>query len=148
MKNKDKFRIYLDIAIFIGLACICCIEMLISIIFKHPTMKYALVFIYVYLLNLLFYKICTEIADTKFFIAPIGDLVMSTLCTLCLVSTLMHVIYLVYFSMKELYGLGLIELLTNHITYATIVGSGFVLYMAIDNMNNFNKLYMKNLKKH
>lgn len=148
MKNKDKFRIYLDLAIFIILAIVCCLEMLISIVSKHPTMEYALVFICVYLLNLLFYKICTEITGTKFFTVPIADLIMSALCTLCLISTLMHVIYLVYFSMKVLHGLSLIELLTNHITYATLVGSWFVLYIAIDNMSIFNNLYMTNIKKH
>lgn len=144
MKNKDKFRIYLDIAIFLLFGVICCMEMLISIINNQPGMEYVLVFIYVYLLNLLFNKICNEIVHTKFFITgTVADLTMSFLCAICGISTLMHVAYLLYFCMLALNDLSIAEILTNHVTYATIVGSIFIIYMAVDNINNFNKLYMK-----
>lgn len=140
--NKSKFRVYIDITIFIVLSMLCCIDMLISIITNNPMVKHSLVFIYVYLLNLLFYRMCIEIKETKFINTVSFDLLMSALCILCLISTLMHVVYLVYFAIRELNGLGLIAILSNHVTYATIVGSWFVMYLAFDNMNTFNNLYI------
>ena len=63
--NRSKFRVYLDIFIFIILAFICCADMLASIIMNTPMIAHARLFIYVYLLNLVFYRLCIEIRDTK-----------------------------------------------------------------------------------
>lgn len=140
--NRSKFRVYLDMVIFIILAFICCADMLVSIIMNNPMIAHARLFIYVYLLNLVFYRLCIEIRDTKLVKIAISDLVLVGLCTLCLISTLMHVIYLVHFAMKELRVLELADILKNHVTYATIVGSWFILHLAADNMATFNNLYI------
>jgi len=140
--NRCKFRVYLDIGIFIILAFICCADMLVSIIMNTPMIAHARVFIYVYLLNMVFYRLCIEIRDTKLVKIAISDLVLVGLCTLCLISTLMHVIYLVHFAMKELRYLEVADILKNHVTYATIVGCWFILYLANDNMTTFNNLYI------
>lgn len=140
--NRSRFRVYLDITIFIILAFICCADMLVSIIMNNPMIAHARLFIYVYLLNLLFYRLCIEIKDTKLVKIAISDLMLSALCTLCLISTIMHVIYLVHFAMKDLRVLELADILTNHVTYATVVGSWFILYLAADNMATFNNLYI------
>lgn len=144
--NRSKFRAYLDIIIFIILAITCCMFMLISIVFNDAMIRPALVFIYVYILNLLFYRICIEVKQTKFIHIVAFDLLASSLCILCLISTLMHVIYLIYFALQALYKLTFIEIISNHIIYATVVGSLFILHLASDNMTTFNNLYIKNIK--
>ena len=141
--NRSKFRIYLDIFLFIGFSIACIISMLIGILTSNHIIEPSIFFMLVYLINLLFYRICTEI---DYEANMIMDIFLSILCILCLISTIMLTTYLIYFATQSLYYRSIEEILTSHILYATIVGSLLVLYLASDNMTTFNNLHIRKIK--
>lgn len=140
--NRSKFRIYLDILLFIGFSIACIISMLIGILTNDHIIEPSIFFVFVYLINLLFYRICTEI-DYKINESLAADIFISILCILCLISTIMLIIYLVHFAVLSLLHKTLYQILKNHIFYATTVGSMFILHLAFDNMITFHNLYIK-----
>jgi hypothetical protein len=101
------------------------------------------IFILIYMINLLFYRICMEINTYKLSHVLSINIIMHALTLIAVVSTILLVIYLIISAVGTLWGCGFIEILGNHITYATIVGSWFIIHLASDSMTALYNTYIK-----
>ena len=143
--NRSGFRIYLDICIFLVASIACGTAMIIGIISNNHIMQPAMFFLYIYLINLVFYRICIEM-DIPEYENILLNVFMTILCMICLIITIMLIVYLVYFSLQAFLGKTLLEIIYDHVLYATIVGSLFMIHLANDNMAAFYNLYVKDNK--
>lgn len=141
--NRSKVVIYLDIIAFAITSIIAIVTMLRDIINLSDTSNPAMIFILIYMINLLFYRICIEIAVYKLSNIFYMNVLICTLALVAIVTTLLLIVYLLIMAFNVLWGCMLTEILSNHITYATIVGSWFILHLASDNMTALYNIYTK-----
>lgn len=143
LMNRSKVVIYMDIMAFIIASIIAIITMLKDIINISDSSNPATIFVLIYMINLLFYRICIEIAVYKLSNIISMNLLICTLAMMAIVTTLLLIVYLLIMAFNALWGYTLAEILRNHITYATIVGSWFILHLANDNMTALYNIYTK-----
>ena len=142
--SRARFRIYLDIIIFICMSITCSISMVMGIAINDHILKPSVFFVLIYLINLIFYRIFKELELNGYSIkAPIIRDSLTALCMLCLISTIMLIVYLVYFAAKSLWGNSFVDIFSNHVLYATIVGSILIIHLALDNITTYFNLYTK-----
>lgn len=101
------------------------------------------IFILIYMINLLFYRICMEINTYKLSHVLSINIIMHVLTLIAVVSTILLVVYLIISALGVLWGCSFMEIVSNHITYATIVGSWFVVHLASDSMTALYNTYIK-----
>ena len=142
--NRSKVVIYLDMIAFI-ISSICAIVTIIgdmlNLFDNHANP--ANIFVLIYMINLLFYRICMEINTYKLSYVLSINIIMHILSLVAVVSTILLVIYLIIAAIGALWESTIKEILCNHITYATIVGSWFVVHLAIDSMTTLYNTYIK-----
>ena len=142
--NRSKVVIYLDIVAFI-VSSICAIFTIIGDMLNmfEEHANPANIFILIYMINLLFYRICTEINTYKLANVLSINIIMHALTFIAVVTTILLVIYLIIAAFGALWGSTFVEIMSNHITYATIVGSWFVVHLATDSMTSLYNTYIK-----
>lgn len=142
--NRAKFRIYMDIVLFIIISIISPLSMIIGMLTNNHIIRPAEFFTIIYLTNLLFYRICTEfecVSENKSK-CHIVDY-MTFLYILCIISSTVLIAYLVYFAGAKLLNETLKEILVDHVLYSTIVGSSFIIHLVFDNTVTLYNLYFK-----
>lgn len=142
--NRSKVVIYLDIVAFI-VSSICAIFTIIGDMLNmfEEHANPANIFILIYMINLLFYRICTEINTYKLANVLSINIIMHALTFIAVVTTILLVIYLIIDAFGALWGSTFVEIMGNHVTYATIVGSWFVVHLATDSMTSLYNTYIK-----
>lgn len=144
MLKRSKFIIAVDILVFL-ISAYLSINFMIRVMLNIGThvLSPAIIFVFVYMTNLLFYRICTEIGIYKLTQNNFIHILMCVFTIAVEVCTLLLVIYLAFMAIGALHDCTLYEVLTNHITYASIVGSSLVLHLASDNMTILFNIYLK-----
>ena len=121
--------------------------MFIGIVRKEPTMAPSMAFVLVYLMNLIFYRLCLEFDSKYSYDNKYGRVYfLSMLYLLGILTTISLLVYLVYFASIALHDDIAIDILKNHVFYATIVGCIFSIVIALDNTNTLYRLYIKDNK--
>lgn len=142
--NRSKVIIYLDMVAFI-ISSICAIFTIIgdmlNLFDEHANP--ANIFVLIYMINLLFYRICMEINTYKLTHVLSINIIMHALTFIAVVTTILLVIYLIIAAFGALWGSTLMEIISNHVTYATIVGSWFIIHLATDSMTSLYNIYIK-----
>lgn len=142
--NRSKFTHYLDILSFIVLSTVSTIYMFIGIARREHTISPSMAFVLVYLMNLIFYRLCLEFDSEHNYDNKYGRVYfLSMLYLLGILTTISLLVYLVYFASIALHDDIVIDMLKNHVFYATIVGCVFSIVIAIDNTNTLYRLYIK-----
>lgn len=141
---RSKVVIYLDMIAFI----ISSISAIVTIIGDMLNLfeghaNPANIFILIYMINLLFYRICMEINTYKLAHVLSINIIMHILAFIAVVSTILLVIYLIISAFGALWGYNIKEILGNHVTYAAIVGSWFIIHLATDSMTALYNTYIK-----
>lgn len=145
--NRSRFTHYLDILSFIILSIMATVYMLIGIGKREQTMAPSMAFVLVYLMNLIFYRLCLEFDSEHNYDNKYGRVYfLSMLYLLGILTTISLLVYLVYFASIALHDDIVIDMLKNHVFYATIVGCAFSIAIAIDNTNTLYRLYIKGNK--
>jgi hypothetical protein len=143
--NRSKVIIYLDMLAFIISSIVSITTILSDMIgLSEDRSNPANIFVLIYMINLLFYRICMEIKSYKLFGVTFINVCIHILSLITIVSTLLLITYLAIMAYDALWGYSLIQIITNHITYATIVGSWFVIHLASDSMIILYNTYMNN----
>lgn len=145
--NRSRFTHYLDILSFIILSVVITVYMFIGIARQEHIIAPSMAFIMVYLMNLIFYRLCLEFDNTHKSENKYGKVYfLSMLYLLGILTTISLLVYLVYFASIALHDDIVIDMLKNHVFYATIVGCAFSILIAIDNTNTLYRLYVKENK--
>ena len=142
--DRAKFRIYMDIILFIIISIISPLCMIIGMMSNDHIIRPAEFFTIIYLTNLLFYRICTEfecVSENKTKCRIIDS--MSFLYILCIISSAVLIAYLIYFAGIKLLNETLKEIIVDHVLYSTIVGSSFIIHLVFDNTVTLYNLYFK-----
>lgn len=142
--SRSKVVIYLDMIAFI----ISSIYAIITIIgdmlnLFEGSANPANIFVLIYMINLLFYRIYMEINTYKLAHVLSINIIIHALTFVAVVTTILLVIYLIISAFGALWGSTFIEIISNHVTYATIVGSWFVIHLATDSMTALYNTYIK-----
>lgn len=147
--SRSRFRVYLDIALFIIISLSTIIAMIIGVFTNNHIIEPARFFTIVYLSNLIFYRLCTELENFTFNKPHKLELqdFLSLLYTLCIVSSISLIIYLSYFSIQIFWHCTLRYMLSNHVFYATIVGCLFTVHLVFDNTAILYNTYFKKYNK-
>lgn len=145
--NRSKFTHYLDILSFTIISIVSTVIMMIGIAQRESIMQPSIAFAMVYLMNLIFYRLCLEFGDkykqknkytTVYF--------LSILYLFGILTTIALLVYLIYFACIELHDELVVEVFSSHIFYATVVGCVFAIHIAIDNTTTLYNLYLKEHK--
>lgn len=142
--TRSKVIIYMDMIAFIISSVSAIITILgdmLNLFEEHVSPVN--IFIIIYMINLLFYRICAEINTYKLSHVLSINIMMHILSFIAVVSTILLVIYLIIAAFGALLGSNIAGILTNHVTYATIVGCWFVVHLATDSMTALYNTYIK-----
>lgn len=141
--NRSKVVIYMDMIAFIVAAIVAIVTILGDMFSMTNTSSPAIIFVIIYMINLLFYRICIEMHVYKLTNVISMNVLVCVLAVIAVITTLLLITYLLITAFGALWGYTFKEIVTNHITYATIVGSWFVLHLANDNMTALYNIYTK-----
>lgn len=141
--NRSKVVIYMDMIAFIIAAIVAIVTILGDMINMTNTTSPAIIFVIIYMINLLFYRICIEMHVYKLTSIISMNVLVCVLAVIAVVTTLLLIIYLLITAFGVLWGHTFKEIVTNHVTYATIVGSWFILHLASDSMTALYNIYTK-----
>ena len=145
--NRSKFTHYLDILSFTILSVITTVYMFIGIARQEAIMQPSMAFAMVYLMNLIFYRLCLEFDGT---FKPENKYTtiyfLSLLYLLGIIATISLLVYLIYFAFIALHDEIVSEMVTDHVFYATIVGCIFSIFISTDNTTTLYNLYIKDNK--
>lgn len=145
--NKSKFIYCLDMLSFIVLSVVLTVYMLIGIAKEETTMQPSTAFAMVYLINLIFYRLCLE-SDNIYKSRNKYNTVyfLSMMYLLGVITTISLLVYLIYFACIKFHYCKIIDIFNDHVFYATLVGCLFTIFITIDNTNTLYNLYIKENK--
>lgn len=138
--NRSKFTHYLDMFSFIVLSIVSSALMLFGIFHTDHSIAPSMAFIIVYLMNLIYYRLCLEFENSDKYAVVFF---LSLLYLLGIFTTITLLVYLIYFAWIALHNDTLIDVLSNHIFYATITGCAFSVCIAIDNTTTLYSMYTR-----
>lgn len=138
--NRSKFTHYLDIFSFVVLSIVASIMMLFSIFHTEHTIEPSIAFVIVYLMNLVYYRLCLEFENQDRYVVVFF---LSLLYLLGIFTTITLLVYLIYFAWVALHNDTLIDVFSNHIFYATVTGCAFSVCIAIDNTTTLYSMYTR-----
>lgn len=142
--SRSKIVIYLDLIVFLFAIINSVDHMLIGIISGIETVRPVIMFILVYMINLLMYRISINFYNHKLLKKKFFDFLLIIIATISIITILLFIIYLFFMAAYAMWGSTITQVLCNYITYATIVGSWVIFQLACDNMTSLYNSFFRN----